>query len=77
MQRIGSGMTSMLFHNHAYFIIPAPAFAGINSSRSTNRRESSNIDSGFPFILLGLLVRLAGASESAGADTGMTKKYLE
>lgn len=40
------------------------------------RQEFSNIDSGFLFILLGLLGRLAGASESFGADVGMTIKTM-
>ena len=40
------------------------------------RQEFSKIDSGSPFILLVLLGRLAGASESFGADVGMTKKAM-
>jgi len=44
--------------------------------RDKLRQEFSNIDSGFPFILLGLLGRLAGETESFGADVGMTKKTM-
>ena len=44
--------------------------------RDKLRQEFSNIDSGFPFMFLGLLGRLAGASESFGTEEGMSKKTM-